>query len=248
MYNIYFPACGFGFWYELGILNSNNYENYNLYGCSSGSLICLLSLLDKEEREINIILNECIDIKNIMSSKNILAILNLYNYSSLLCDKIIKKIEKKELKKINEKLDKIYIEVSEIKFIYNIIPYIKSEIIKPKNLLELKELIICSCYIPILSYYKSLFYYKFNNKYYIDGIFGHLIKKKTYVDSKNNMKINCMKYSLLVLCNEEMAKELYNKGLNNNIKNDNNIILTIYYIIYNNIKSLINLFLDIIYR
>ena len=46
MYNIYFSPCGFGFWYQLGILNSNNYENNNLYGSSSGSLICLLSLLD----------------------------------------------------------------------------------------------------------------------------------------------------------------------------------------------------------
>ena len=54
MYNIYFPPCGFGFWYELGILNSNKYDNYNLYGSSAGSLICLLSLLDKK-KEIYII-------------------------------------------------------------------------------------------------------------------------------------------------------------------------------------------------
>ena len=99
MYNVYFPACGFGFWYELGILNSKDYENYNIYGSSSGSLICLLFLLDKEEREIKKILEECIYIENIINSKNIVSKLNLYNYSSLLCDRIIKKLEKKNQKK-----------------------------------------------------------------------------------------------------------------------------------------------------
>lgn len=240
MYNIYFPPCGFGFWYELGILNSNKYENCNLYGSSAGSLICLLSLLDKEERNIYNILNDCIDIKNIIYSKSSFAKLNLYNYSSLLCEKIIKKLEKKELKKINEKLDKIYIEVTEIKLLYGIIPYITSEYIKPKNLLELKNLILGSCYIPLLSFYKNIFYYKFNNKYYIDGYIGSFINK----DKENIIKINCSKYISLIPCNKKIAIELYNNGLNNNIKvNDNNIILKIYYIIYYSLKNLINLFI-----
>ena len=236
MYNVYFPACGFGFWYELGILNSKDYENYNIYGSSSGSLICLLFLLDKEEREIKKILEECIYIENIINSKNIVSKLNLYNYSSLLCDRIIKKLEKKESKKINEKLEKIYIEVTEIKKMYGIIPYIKSKNINPKNLLELRELVISSCYVPILSYYKSLFYYELNNKYYIDGIFGNLISKKR----NNIIKINSLKYSLFIPINKETAENLYNEGLNSNNKEDN-IIIILLNIIYCNIKNLVNI-------
>ena len=119
---------------------------------------------------------------------------------------------------------------------YGIIPYIKSKNINPKNLLELRELVISSCYVPILSYYKSLFYYELNNKYYIDGIFGNLISKKR----NNIIKINSLKYSLFIPINKETAENLYNEGLNSNNKEDN-IIIILLNIIYYNIKNLVNI-------
>ena len=44
--NYYFPPSGFGFWYQLGVLESLKDSEYKLFGSSSGSLICLVSLLD----------------------------------------------------------------------------------------------------------------------------------------------------------------------------------------------------------
>jgi hypothetical protein len=48
METIYFPACGFGFWYLLGKYERirENQSQYILSGSSAGSLICLCSLLD----------------------------------------------------------------------------------------------------------------------------------------------------------------------------------------------------------
>lgn len=83
--NIYFPPCGFGFWYLLGVLNSQNYNDYNLYGSSAGSLICLVSLLNKNDRNLNTILNLCIDIqKKKLCASRVFRSLYLFVTSELL--------------------------------------------------------------------------------------------------------------------------------------------------------------------
>ncbi len=47
---IYFPACGFGFWYLLGKYERMKHDknSNNLIGSSGGSLICVCSLIDKK--------------------------------------------------------------------------------------------------------------------------------------------------------------------------------------------------------
>lgn len=47
---IYFPACGFGFWYLLGKYSHihNETSNHILIGSSAGSLICFCSLIDRK--------------------------------------------------------------------------------------------------------------------------------------------------------------------------------------------------------
>jgi hypothetical protein len=56
MKKYYFSPVGFGLFYQLGVLqtinNTNNNEKFKLYGSSGGAIICLLSLLKKEDRQI----------------------------------------------------------------------------------------------------------------------------------------------------------------------------------------------------
>ena len=243
--NIYFPPCGFGFWYLLGILNTEAFNEYNIYGSSAGSLICLVSILNKKDRDLKTIIDICSSIQEKISINGIFSELNLYNYSSKFCDSIIEIIKQKQNPHIiDAKLDRIYIEVSEIYFVYGFIPYIKSDFIKPKNLNELKNLIICSCYFPILSCYKSLFFYKLNNRYYIDGIFGKLFNKSKV---SNIYKINCSRYISIFPCNKIKVINLYNKGLFHKKNLNSNSFFNIFYIIYYNLLDLFNLLLNIIY-
>jgi len=48
----YFPPIGFGFWFQLGVLNSIKNNNYIIYGSSAGSIICLMNILKPEDRKL----------------------------------------------------------------------------------------------------------------------------------------------------------------------------------------------------
>lgn len=231
----YFPPCGFGFWYQVGVLQSIKDSEYKLYGSSAGSLICLVSLLDNNKK-VDYLLNKALIIQQLINKKEIIQIFNIYNYVSEFTNLLIKKLKEDNLEKINKKLKNIYICVSEIKFTKNYIPYLESKFINPTDLDDLKELIISSCYIPLFSYYENLFYYKYKEKYYIDGYFSK--NKENY----NYIEIASGKYATLIPCNLKRAKEMYNEGLGYSHKKNkftNSIIFKLYLFFFNLIKDLI---------
>ena len=67
MKNYYFPPGGFGFWYQLGILDCIDIENCKILGSSAGSLICTLCLLDKDDRKIDNILKIAKNVSDILN-------------------------------------------------------------------------------------------------------------------------------------------------------------------------------------
>ena len=236
---LYFPPCGFGFWYQLGVLDSIEEKDIYLYGASAGSLICLVSLLNRKDREISKILKKCEVIQSDIFKKGIINYFNIYNYSSRFSEEIINQIsEKYSEEMIKKKLQYINIQVTEIKFENGIFPHLESNFINPKDLKELHELIIASCYIPLLSYFKSIFYYKYNNKYLVDGYFGKF-KLDFY-------KINSDNYATVIPCNNYRAFQMYNEGLKYSFDNKivNKKAKFILIIIYNTIVDLIYLFFN----
>ena len=235
----YFPPCGFGFWYQLGVLESIKDSEYKLYGSSAGSLICLVSLLDSDEK-VNYLLNKALMIKQLINKRGIIQIFNIYNYVSEFTNLLIKKLKEDNSEKINKKLKNIYIRVSEIKFTKNNIPYLESKFINPTDLDELKELIISSCYIPLFSYHESLFYYKYEEKYYIDGYFSKNKHNYDYIE------IDSSKYATLIPCNLKRAKEMFNEGLDYSLKKNKstNSIIFILYVLFNLIRDLIRFFFE----
>ncbi len=95
----YFPPCGFGFWYQLGVLESIKDSEYKLYGSSAGSLICLVSLLDSDEK-VNYLLNKALMIKQLINKRGIIQIFNIYNYVSEFTNLLIKKLKEDNSEKL----------------------------------------------------------------------------------------------------------------------------------------------------
>jgi hypothetical protein len=237
--NYYFPPCGFGFWYQLGVLESIKDSEYKLYGSSAGSLICLVSLLDKDEK-VNYLINKALMIQQIINKRGIIQIFNIYNYVSEFTNLIIDKLKEDNSEKISKKLKNIYIGVSEIKFTKSYIPYLESKFINPTNLDDLKELVISSSYVPLVSYYENLFYYEYKEKYYIDGYFSKNKQDNNYIE------INSDNYATLIPCNLKRAKEMYNEGLGYSYKKNKstNSIIFVFIVFFNLIRDLFRFFFE----
>lgn len=229
----YFPASGFGFWYQLGVLEKILEYDSELYGCSSGSIICLMSILKKKDRKFHIIANLSEKIKNSIY------FINIYFYLDELIRELLKVINSYDKDFVEYKLSKIYIEMCQIKFHYGF-PYLKKVIKNPKNLIELRNYIISSCYVPFFSYYKNPFYFKLDNSIYIDGFFGYS------QNLPNNLKkINSYRFATLIPTDYKKSEKLYNLGLCHKFKKENENFNLITFIIIS-INIIIDLFLLLI--
>lgn len=235
MKNYYFHPSGFGFWYQFGVLNKIHCNDMILYGSSSGSLICLIYLLRQNDRDFNKIANECLRIKLDIEKNNLLINnLNIHLYLEKIVDYIIKIVKTYPEKEIEEKLRRIFIIITEIKI--NYLPFLKKNIINPKNLDELKELVKGSCYIPFLSFNKNLLYYEYNKKYYIDGIFSF------YTTKSNQIEIKSYEYLNILPCDYEKANEMYLNGMRFEHKKEKKLgINYFYFLIVNIFKNIINI-------
>lgn len=229
MNKYYFPASGFGFWYQLGVLEKIYNEDIEIHGCSSGSIICLMSLLKDEDRKFTVVGEIADKIRKSRFS------INIYYYLDELFKKELEVIKNYDEEFVKKRLSKINIEMCQVKFNY-FIPYFKKIIGKPKNLQELRDFVISSCYVPFFSYHNNPFYFKINNSIYIDGFFA------SFSNNNNNFKkINSYRFSTLIPLNYEKAEELYNLGLNHKFENFNpNFNFTVF------ITIIINIIFDLL--
>lgn len=224
MKKLYFPPSGFGFWYQLGVFNRIYESNDIILGCSSGSLICLISILNKEDRNFERMSEIALKIQ-----KEKLKYINLHVYVSEFINSIFEIINTYDDNYIKKKLSKIGIIISTLNY-YSLV----KKIITPDNLHHLRDCIIASCYIPIISRHKNLFYYQFSGMYCIDGAFCSFFSK-----NDQYLCINSLKYTSIIPCSYHKAHSIYYQGLSNNVNKyqGNGMILLI--IICNNIYDLL---------
>ena len=168
MKTFYFPASGFGFWSALArlfiILDTE--DDYKLYGSSSGSLICLISLINKKYKNFDTIFKICTDIKKKLNYP-----LNLYQLTEYFIEDIFKLIDDES------GLNKINIQITTINNKY---PFIHKKIKSPETLEDLKNLCLASTYIPILSRkYPYIFTY-YKNEISIDGYISEFLYPNNY--------------------------------------------------------------------
>ena len=224
MKQYYFPPSGFGFWYQLGVFNRIHDNQDIILGSSSGSLICLISILKKKDRNFDTISDLSLKIIKEIDQYN----LHLYVIKFIKAIFLI--INQYDIYYVKERLSKIYVIISVIHF-----PLVTQQVINPKSLHELKEAISASCYIPILSRCNQIWYYSFNNMKCIDGVFSSAFNSKPTFKT-----INSLQYASVIPCSFTKARFMYTKGLLNLDDNPNNINLKlILNLIYNNICDIL---------
>ena len=204
----YFPPCGFGFWYLLGIYEViKNQKNSILIGASAGSLICVCSLLKKEDL-INNVIKCANETKEEYINNKKTYFYNFYNITYLFIDKLFKYIDRENLE---YNLKKIRIQTTEVSGL----TYIVKHQIEAKTLEHLRELVLASCYIPLLSNYNNLLYYIVDGKKMCDGIIVDLYIKNMYT-TFDVSKYKSLSYLLIIPSNTTIMN-MYNNGVNDGL-------------------------------
>jgi hypothetical protein len=206
MKTIYFPPCGYAFWYVFGKFKSfENIKEYDLIGSSSSSIICLISLLKPEHQTYELIMEIAEKVQS-----NITFPFNLNNLFIECFDGLLEYID---VENLEENLKRIKIQVTRIKSWAYIIPTLEREVLSPKNLSEFREMGIAASYIPFISRIYPLFFcYSINGKYYIDGGFYDVLYGKFRYD----ITFETRKYSSMTAPSKSRCYEMYLKGLHEN--------------------------------
>ena len=193
---IYFPPTGFGLWFQLGVLHNLKEEECEFFGGSGGAITCLLSVLQKEDRDIS----KIIAIANKLRKNSYH--FNFYYYLDKFIENLYKILETYSHDIITERLQRVNIEVSS----WGIPPTRK--FIKPTSLVELRHLVIASCYFPFLFIYKNPLYYHFQNEYLFDGFFCGFSNVPS-----NFIKIDSYSHATIVPLSEKHFRQMYQDGL-----------------------------------
>ena len=146
---IYFPACGFGFWYLLGVYmrmerqHTAIHRKHIIRGSSAGTMICLVSCLKDEYRSFDWIMNVSQQIRD--KYTRIGSLPNLRVIAGEFANHLIRAADPEKLEYCfdNQCLE---IQISRITWCG-----LKPEIISPTSIEELMELVAISCTIPLIS-------------------------------------------------------------------------------------------------
>jgi predicted patatin/cPLA2 family phospholipase len=198
---IYFPACGFGFWYLLGKYTHihNDPTVRTLIGSSAGSLICFCSLLDRKYPLYETVEQCAVEVLD--TYKRTHCIFNLYTISWLFVHKLRAYIDETM---VEERLKRIQIQMTEV----HIHGYKYSRRrITPISVEQLCELCLASCYIPLMSRHTNCLYYMIDGRRYIDGAFSDAVLPIGYPT------VHTMKYAAVVIPDKTKIKKMYDDGV-----------------------------------
>jgi len=220
-YKLYFPPCGFGFWYLLAKLSKLQELDidYELSGSSSGSLICLLSLIDKRYHSFEFMMEIAKDIR-----RNIAFPLNLYNIVREFVDRLLLLARETNPTRLRTGLSKIKIQVTEVTFKYYVVPVLTKHQVTPTSLEHLRELCLASSYIPVLSRKTSILscFYNINDMMLLDGGVADILSN---VDT-DIITFDRTPSRLLRIPTEDECKDMYRKGMSESIRKDLNITIS----------------------
>lgn len=149
---IYFPACGFGFWYLLGAYmrmerdvptNTTVHYNHIIRGSSAGSMICLVSCLKNECLSFDWIYNTAESIRDKYTTVG--GIPNMRLLTEEFVGHLIRAADPDKLKYCfdNRCLE---IQISRVTCCG-----LKPVIVSPTSIEEFMELVVISCTIPLIS-------------------------------------------------------------------------------------------------
>lgn len=192
MTKLYFPGGGFGFWYLLGVYmklrdTEPNFKNYQLIGCSAGSLICLVSLLKKEYINFNFCVSLYEEARNHQKG-----IINTYVLINSLFNLTVDYIDYENL---SLNLSNLYIHTTEITFFWGCLPCVKKNIEQAVNLEYFRQLCLSSCQLPFFGRSTDhCCFINLNNKLLFDGMFSETqLEEQEYdqkLDASSHLSLN----------------------------------------------------------
>ena len=165
METIYFPACGFGFWYLFGKYEHirEKQSQYILSGSSAGSLICLCSLVEFGD---GVNLSETIAKIGVAAGRECKRRTNMYLLVDLFISKLFAHIDETS-EKTKEQLERLHIQTT----VFHPPFWFEKRQTTPTSLAHLRELCLASCYIPFVANYGNRLTYIINGERHIDGAF-----------------------------------------------------------------------------
>ena len=164
-HKLYFPPSGFGFWYYLGQYSQISTMDYNeCVGASSGSLLCICTLLDKDKKADLFEFVKNIAQNTLTEYKQQTSFVNLYRLNKIYIEKLFEKIDWTSVD-----ISKLKIVTTQVEFKYWTVPVLSKRETVPETKEELKELALATTYIPFISNYNYKLYYTIDKEHFIDG-------------------------------------------------------------------------------
>ena len=167
METIYFPACGFGFWYLLGKYEHirEKQSQYILSGSSAGSLICLCSLVDFGEHNFAEMMLK-LALESLVECRQRTYYINMYILLDIFIYKLFVYVDETN-EKTKEQLARLRIQTT----VFHPPFWFEKRQTIPTSLAHLKELCLASCYIPFVANCGNRLTYIINGERHIDGAF-----------------------------------------------------------------------------
>ncbi len=162
---LYFPPSGFDFWYYLGQYERLSSIPYNeCVGASSGSLLCICTLLDKDNKLDMFDFVKTLALNTLAEYTQQTKIVNLYIMNDIFIEQLFQHIDW-----TTADLSKLKIITTQVSFKYWIVPVISKRETVPKTKEQLRDLTLATTYIPFISSYHFKPYYTIGNEHFIDG-------------------------------------------------------------------------------
>lgn len=163
--DLYFPPSGFGFWYYLGQYSQISTMDYNeCVGASSGSLLCICTLLDKDKKADLFEFIKTLALDTLTEYRQQTSFVNLYMLNDIFIEHLFHHIDWSTVD-----LSKLKIVTTQVSFQHWTVPVVSKRETVPETKEELKELTLATTYIPFISNYKYKPYYTINDEHFIDG-------------------------------------------------------------------------------
>lgn len=202
-HKLYFPPSGFGFWYYLGQYSRISTMDYNeCVGASSGSLLCICTLLDKDKKADLFEFVKNIALNTLTEYREQTSFGNLYRLNKIYIEKLFQQIDWTTVD-----LSKLKIVTTQVQFKYWAVPVLSKRETVPETKEELKELALATTYIPFISNYNYKLYYTIGTEHFIDGGIIDWYMPSAYFSVKPTA-------SSLIMPSVEAINNLYSDGQN----------------------------------